>query len=142
MGWRSALAWRVPADDNNHYLFLVYRCEVAPANVAVFRERMMGVFKEISRLKPNIEVARDVLEGRMRMIDVPEQRDDIIIVQDEIAQLGQGVIVDRTTEHLSPINDAPILLLRQIWRRELTALRDGKPLKQWAPTIPTPTVGL
>jgi 5,5'-dehydrodivanillate O-demethylase len=103
---------------------------------------MMGVFKEIGRLKPNIEVARDVLEGRMRMIDVPEQRDDIIIVQDEIAQLGQGVIVDRTTEHLSPINDAPILLLRQIWRRELTALRDGKPLKQWAPTIPTPTVGL
>ena len=139
--WRTALAWRVPADDENHHMFLVYRCEVQKDKVPEFRERMTAIFDNIARLKPDVELARDVLEGRLRMEDLPK-RDDIVIVQDQVAQLGQGAIVDRTAEHLSPVNDAVILLLRRIWRRELAALRDGKPLKQWESTIPLPTSGL
>ena len=32
--------------------------------------------------------------------------------------------------------------LRRFWRRELDALRDGHPLKQWAGFIPLSTSGL
>ena len=55
--------------------------------------------------------------------------------------LGQGVIYDRADERLGS-NDVAITLLRRIWRRELDALRDGRPLKQWARSIPLATSGL
>jgi 5,5'-dehydrodivanillate O-demethylase len=55
--------------------------------------------------------------------------------------LGQGVIADRINERLGS-NDAAIVVLRQIWKRELQALRDGRPLKQWAPSIPLAKSGL
>ncbi len=50
--------------------------------------------------------------------------------QDYVAQVGQGAIVDRTRERLGR-SDAGILFLRSLFLRELTALRDGRPLKQW-----------
>jgi 5,5'-dehydrodivanillate O-demethylase oxygenase subunit len=47
-----------------------------------------------------------------------------------VAQTGQGVIADRTAERLGK-SDGPIVLLRRIWRRELRALAEGRPLKPW-----------
>jgi hypothetical protein len=29
-----------------------------------------------------------------------------------------------------------VILLRNVWRRELTALREGRPLKAWSPPPP------
>ncbi len=45
-------------------------------------------------------------------------------------QVGQGRIRDRTHERLGR-NDAKVLLLRKLWRRELTALADGRPVADW-----------
>ena len=55
--------------------------------------------------------------------------------------LGQGIIADRIDECLGS-NDVAIVLLRRLWRRELDALRDGRPLKQWAGSIPLSTSGI
>ena len=55
---------------------------------------------------------------------------------------GQGVIVDRTAERLGR-SDAAVILLRKIWARELQALAEGRPLKEWQrPERLVPTVGL
>ena len=51
-------------------------------------------------------------------------------VQDYVAQVGQGAIADRAHERLGR-SDVGVILLRQIWARELQALAEGRPLKQW-----------
>ena len=55
---------------------------------------------------------------------------DIVGIQDDIAQLGQGVIADRENEYLGR-SDAGIILLRKLWLRELDALDAGRPTKAW-----------
>ena len=70
-----------------------------------------------------------VLSGRLRMQDIPD-RPDRVLIQDHVAQTGQGVIADRTAERLGK-SDGPIVLLRKIWKRELRALAEGRPLKPW-----------
>jgi 5,5'-dehydrodivanillate O-demethylase len=50
--------------------------------------------------------------------------------QDYVALVGQGAVVDRTLETLGR-SDAGIALLRRIFFRELTAIAEGLPTKQW-----------
>jgi hypothetical protein len=47
-----------------------------------------------------------------------------------IAQMGQGAIADRENDHLGK-SDVGVILIRKLWREELQALADGKPLRQW-----------
>ena len=54
-------------------------------------------------------------------------------IQDNVAQMGQGRIVDRTTEHLGR-SDHMVVTFRRIWQRELRALAEGRPLKDWRKT--------
>jgi len=51
-------------------------------------------------------------------------------LQDFVAQRGQGVIADRGTERLGQ-SDRIVILLRQLWTREMRKLANGQPLKQW-----------
>ena len=50
--------------------------------------------------------------------------------QDYVAMMGQGEIVDRSQERLGK-SDAGIMLLRKIFWREMEAIREGHPAKQW-----------
>jgi 5,5'-dehydrodivanillate O-demethylase len=60
-----------------------------------------------------------------------EERSDLVNIQDHVAQEGQGAIADRHAERLGR-SDAAVILVRQIWRRELRALTEGKALKKWS----------
>jgi hypothetical protein len=51
-------------------------------------------------------------------------------VEDYASQVGQGAFADRTSEHLGKM-DTAIILRRKIFLRELHALAEGRPLKQW-----------
>jgi 5,5'-dehydrodivanillate O-demethylase oxygenase subunit len=51
-------------------------------------------------------------------------------LQDTVSQLGQGAIVDCSTEHFGH-SDVRVILVRKVWERELSALAEGRPLKQW-----------
>jgi len=51
-------------------------------------------------------------------------------LEDYIVQVGQGAIADRINERLGRM-DVGVILLRKIWERELQALAEGRPLKQW-----------
>jgi 5,5'-dehydrodivanillate O-demethylase len=50
--------------------------------------------------------------------------------QDYVAVRGQGVIYDRSQENPST-SDTGVAFLRRIFLRELEAIRDGRPSKQW-----------
>jgi 5,5'-dehydrodivanillate O-demethylase len=74
-------------------------------------------------------VSDAVLTGRQRIHDLAP-RPDIVNVQDNVIQEGQGAIADRTRERLGR-TDAPVNLVRKLWTRELRALAEGRPLTQW-----------
>jgi len=56
----------------------------------------------------------------------------LVSAQDYVAQVGQGAIVDRSQERLGK-SDAGVILLRNIFRRELDAIKNGQPGKDWKP---------
>jgi hypothetical protein len=64
------------------------------------------------------------------MEDLDSNRVDLVRLQDDVAQLGQGVIADRSQEHLGRA-DVGITAIRRLWRRELANLASGLPLKAW-----------
>jgi 5,5'-dehydrodivanillate O-demethylase len=142
-GWRDMLGWRVPVDDHSHNTFTVTHARVPQDQAAGFLAHRQTEIDELAKLRPFEDIADDVLAGRMRFRDIPQrgQGADMTRIQDRIIMMGQGAIVDRPNETLGNA-DVAIQLLRRIWRRELQALRDGRPMKQWARTIPAPSAGI
>jgi 5,5'-dehydrodivanillate O-demethylase len=141
--WRDMLGWRVPCDDHSHMTFTVTHARVPAEKKQAFLAQRQQELDELAKLRPFEEIADDVLAGRMRFRDIPNRGKgaDMTRIQDRIIMMGQGAIVDRPSETLGNA-DVGVLTLRRIWKRELQALRDGKPMKQWARTIPAPSSGV
>jgi 5,5'-dehydrodivanillate O-demethylase len=129
-GWVDSLAWRVPVDDLQHRSFNVNLVhvtgEAAERYLARRGELVPDVSDEVNAL------ARAVLRGERRLPELAAHP-SLVNVQDTVAQLGQGRIADRVHERLGR-SDVAILLLRKTWERELRALAEGRPLKQWRRT--------
>src|SRR5262245_35631718 len=128
-GWREAFAWRVPVDDVSHRSFNVALIHVTGEAAQRLRERQRHQQEIISKLQPAHDVAAAVLAGEMSVHDI-EERPDIVNIQDHVAQEGQGAIPIREAERLGR-SDVAVILVRQIWQRELRALAQGKPTKSW-----------
>ena len=58
------------------------------------------------------------------------QRVDLVRLQDDIAQVGQGRVADRDRERLGR-GDVGVIAIRKLWHRELTALERDAPLTAW-----------
>ena len=140
-GWREAFAWRVPVDDTSHRSFNIALIHVTGEAAGRFRERQRRQEEVIANLPSANEMAARVLAGRISVHDI-EGRPDIVNIQDHVAQEGQGAIADRVHERLGR-SDVAVILLRQIWQRELAALATGAPVKQWRrPEILVATSGV
>ena len=129
-GWREAFAWRVPVDDVSHRSFNIALMHVSGDAAQRFRERQRRQEEIISALPSANVMAAAALAGQLSVHDI-EERPDLVNIQDHVAQEGQGAIPNRATERLGR-SDTAIILMRQIWRRELRALAEGKSLKQWS----------
>jgi 5,5'-dehydrodivanillate O-demethylase len=128
-GWRDTVTWRVPRDDDSHYAFNVSLVEVRDEDATRYREAVAEEEAPVAKLPPAAEVAQAVLRGEIRIQDVAE-RPDLVIIQDYVAQVGQGAIVDRASERLGR-SDAAIILYRRLWAEELRALAEGCPTRTW-----------
>ena len=126
--WREFLAWWVPIDDESHTQFTVYAVRVPPDQVEEYTKRQKD--RVAKRTIPKEELAEAILMGRMRLDEVDPDTTDIVRLEDDIAQIGQGVIPDRDQDRLGR-SDASVILRRKLWARELRALAQGGPLKQW-----------
>lgn len=123
----EALIWKVPVDDENtvHFVVSMLRGEDA---IQKYHDE-----QALRRQRPQLdacELAREVVAGRLHHDDVDPLSTEMIWFQDDIILLAQGVIADRENEYLGA-SDAPIMLLRKLWEREMRALATGAPLKQW-----------
>jgi 5,5'-dehydrodivanillate O-demethylase len=140
IGWLDLLTWRVPVDDEAHWCFNVTRAAVAGEAADRYRARQAAARARLAALPDANAVAAAVLRGELRVHDLPP-RPDLIAIQDHVAQCGQGVVADRAAERLGR-SDCLVILLRQVWERELRALAEGRPLKQWTrPVSLQPTIG-
>jgi hypothetical protein len=74
--------------------------------------------------------AERILAGELRLADVDRAHVDLVRLQDDVAQVGQGRIADRERERLGRA-DTGVIAIRKLWLRELRALAEGRPLARW-----------
>lgn len=134
------ISWRVPVDDVSHKNFMAVLHHRPTASSVEDTQAPRASAAAESRPSA-LEVAQAILRGEMQLSDLTA-RDDLITIQDHVAQLGQGAMADFEHEHLGQ-SDRAVILLRKIWARELKALAEGSPLKQWRkPDVLTGTTGV
>ena len=120
--WAHVSAWPVPVDDTRTMRFVLNAVEASdPAKI----ERL----KQKYDLDYNPADHYDELFHRGVVSGVNEF--GLLNAQDYVAVRGQGVVCDRSQENLST-SDAGIAFLRRIFLRELEAIRQGRPTKQWS----------
>ncbi len=137
--WGDVFAWRVPVDDTHFKTFSTDLVHVTGEQVERYREMQA---KKAAEPRPFVpELGERILRGEMHVDEVTDPRIRVN-VQDYVAQIGQGAIPDVAHEHLGR-GDAAVIVLRNIWRRELRALAEGRPLKEWTrPPILVATSGV
>ena len=129
--WEDRMQWDVPMNDGHSLEFRLRRLPITGAQANAYRARRAAAAPE-----PVLSVAQmgeAVLSGKLSFQDLDHFfKDKIALVhtQDYVAQVGQGSVADRELEHLGR-SDVGIILFRKIWERELRALADGRPLKNW-----------
>jgi 5,5'-dehydrodivanillate O-demethylase len=127
--WQDALAWRVPIDDTAYRSFNLDLAYLTGEPAERFR-RLLAEREAIREAAGSVdELAGKVLCGALR-IDEIKDHPNIVNIQDTVAQVGQGTIAYRDADRLGR-SDVGIILIRKIWQRELQALAEGRPLKQW-----------
>lgn len=124
--WVHRGVWNVPIDDTHTRKFGVY---AIPSEGAEEDRITLEHFDKFGDYNPAEHHDQLFLEKKW-----PEDPSlQLTPAQDYVAIMGQGPLVDRSSEHLGK-SDAGIVLLRRIFWREMEAIRAGRPTKQWKKT--------
>jgi 5,5'-dehydrodivanillate O-demethylase len=125
-GGYQSLHWRVPIDDESH---LIPTTSLIPAGTARRRAEWREEDDPVALSEQISDTGRAIRAGRMTLEEISLE-DAYFPIGDDVTQLGQGAIADRDHERLGT-SDTGVILLRNLWRRELRALAEGRPLTAW-----------
>ncbi|MFI5265850.1 MAG: hypothetical protein ACHQ7M_00580 [Chloroflexota bacterium] len=128
-GWRDVYLSFVPVDDETSVWFLPMHVDVRGAGADAYLAQRERHRARLAESRPVSEIAAAILAGKLAISDVTGHP-AMAMIEDRVAQAGQGVIADRTNERLGR-SDAVLILWRKLWSRELRNLAEGRPLKQW-----------
>ncbi len=125
------LFWRLPIDDTNCISYIVDMLHLSGEEAEAYKERRRQAAGQSDGAALN-EMSEQILAGKMTIEDSPQDMSmyKLFWVEDYATQVGQGAIPERPAEHLGR-GDATVILKRRIWQRELKALAEGAPLKEW-----------
>ena len=129
-GWRELYLTFLPLDDLTNRWFITNLVGVGGAAREAYLAKRDAYFSQREATVPAEDLAREVMEGRVRFQDIDHP--DRVRVQDIAVQAGQGPIADRGNEWLGR-SDRAIILWRRILERELRAAVEGRPMKEWMP---------
>ena len=140
--WTEHFGWKLPVDDVRGVHFLLFAAHVPAGNMAEYKRRREAKRVELERKTANkqrlsaADATDAILAGKLRVDDLgPDDVDPpglgLIMVQDWIIQKGQGVIHTKRKEERLASSDATVVINRKLLRRELRALAEGQPLKEW-----------
>ena len=121
--WIDVGHWIVPNDDDHSTRIMIYSI---PSVSPEADRRIEKYFEEFGDYNP-ADHHDDLFLHKKVPNDVLLQ---LTSAQDYVAAVGQGGVVDRSGERLGR-SDMGIALLRWIFWRELEALRQGRPTKNW-----------
>jgi 5,5'-dehydrodivanillate O-demethylase len=124
----DVMVFKVPVDDENHIHFEVRAIPMTGEPGLAWIEERRALRAKAEQDRPKL--VRAILAGKLRLSDIDPNRIDFVMLEDELAQTGQGAIAVRGNEHLGR-SDRGVFLLRKIWQRELKNLAEGRPVKQW-----------
>ena len=96
----DVMVFKVPVDDENHIHFEVRAIALSGARGRAWIEERRALRAKAEEDRP--ELVRAILAGKLRLSDIDPQRIDFVMLEDEIAQTGQGRIAVRSNEHLGP----------------------------------------
>ncbi len=128
IGWQESLFWWVPIDDRRHMQFSIHRVPATGATAERIHARREARRSEITLAHQ--EVAEKILAGELRLADVDRDKVDLVRLQDDIAQVGQGRVAPRSLDRIGRA-DIGVIAIRKLWSRELEQLRHDQPLKHW-----------
>jgi len=126
----------VPVDDEHMTSFGLNFTHIPKEARAAYVERRQTREEELAKLPPYSEVAEAVLRGELRIEDIADRHknpDRLFNIQDYVSQAGQGAIPNRGQWHQGR-EDVTVIMLRNLWQRELRNLAEDRPLKQWERT--------
>ena len=133
---RDSYLMKVPVDDHNHVFFISQHVRIRPGEEAVYEEKHLRYLELRAKARPPHELGLEILAGCLTLTDVVEHP-YLAVIEDVVAQGGQGTIADRSQERLGR-SDTGIIAMRKIWSREMRAIAEGKPTKQWQPLLKMP----
>ena len=130
--WRQEMFIRVPVDDENSISFPIVLLDLHGEDAERYLEERDKTRAEFDPLKLVAETSKEVMAGRMHVRDIADNVPAYysFLVEDFAGQVGQGPMGDRENERLGRA-DRGMVMLRRMWMRELQALADGEPLKEW-----------
>lgn len=139
-GWPEINFSFTPIDDESCLWLITSKVFVTGKDADLFRQKRAELDKRRAEAPPVQRIVEDLWSGKLHYADV--RHPDLAIVQDIAVQAGQGPIEDRKHEFLGR-SDAAIILWRRILARELSAIAEGQPAKQWTvpPADVVPTLG-
>lgn len=122
--WIDVGVWMVPVDERETRRFILY---AMPSTTPEADRRFRDYWQEFG----DYDAGRnhDALFAGKYPADRVSQ---ITSAQDYVATVGQGALMAREREYLAK-SDAGIAYVRRIFWRELDALKNGRPLKEWRP---------
>ena len=123
--WIDFVIWMVPNDDTHATRFTLYAMSSANAEA---NRRFGEYFSKYGTY--NAAEHYDELFHQGKAPPAEDYLAGLISAQDYLAQRGQGTIADRDNELLGR-SDLGVQTLRRIFWRELKAIREGNPTKQW-----------
>ena len=135
--WMDYVNWRVPIDDETHDTFAVQYINVS----GDLRERYAARRQRLRSLPvPATDVlAQATLRGDTTLEEAEAGMGDVdpnfkIYLEDNVTQIGQGIVADRSAEWLGSA-DVGVRLLRELWHEQLDRLAGGKRPNYDAPLL-------
>jgi 5,5'-dehydrodivanillate O-demethylase oxygenase subunit len=128
-GWRDAYVILVPSSDDSHRLYITQHAEVPPDRREEHAKAWERFNQRIAQYPTPRQAAADILDGKYTINDVLDHP-LLVVVEDAVAQSGQGMIVDRSLEHLGR-TDIGIVRMRRLFAREYAAMAEGRQTKTW-----------
>jgi 5,5'-dehydrodivanillate O-demethylase len=125
----DVLIFKVPSDDEHHFHFEVRAIPLSAERAGPWLAERRR--KRALEAQDRPQLVRSILQGKLRLRDLDARRTDYVMIEDEIAQTGQGEIADRDRERLGQ-SDRGVIMLRKLWERELSKLVAGQPTKSWS----------
>lgn len=128
-GWRDTYVTIVPTDDEDHILFATRFVQVPPDQLGEYWTVREQLRSDTENARSMRDVTNDILAGKLTLAEA-KGHPRFLMIEDAVAQLGQGAIVDRSSEMLGS-SDVLIAIMRRLFTRELRAIADGGAVKNW-----------